>query len=1152
MAGDGPDTANHSSCSHSDETAEKDKCERDRKSLSDLKASKKNLKTKLTRARMEVVSLLTKDDSLERIKTAMECTSAIYCDLVDVLDRLLELDSANATKYDSEVSDIERICDEITTSATKYIYSHEKGLLEPIKTVPAKVTTESPTTETVDSPSTIETVDSPTTETADSPSTIKTADSLSIKTAESPSTKQGDRPLTTLDRDMIHQLKRVSIATFNGNKKEYRLFRDAFDECIAKSSLSPAYKMLQLRQYLAGDAKKTIEGLPATELGFKTALDKLDRKYGGERRFLIMHLDNVRSAKPVTVNDLKDLEDFNDKLELAVVSLKENKRTEEFDNDSMFYCVAKSKLPEGYIAHYKRWLVQKGKAENVESLLAWLENEIRVRNEAKEEGQGPKQSQGNVTGKSKSRSFTASANHKPQSTTCIVCNASHKIYSCPIYESKSIDERWAFAKQHRLCYRCLGASHRGAECRSSRSCPAPGCKKTHHRLLHSDNERVNSNLHAQAPTFVPMHTDLNSASHTASTSQFDQIAMRIVPVILTNKNKEIRINALLDEGSTDSYISEAVAAELGLDGPDVSRNVTVLGGNTTLVKGRRVPVGIMRADNRQPLGTIKTFTVGHVTGDIDVINWNEHKNSWPHLENIPFPKIARPKTVDLLIGLNDEALDLHSSLQEVHGTPGQPIARLTPLGWTCIGRVPSSNKRNECFMASISYSYHCSYQNDSLTDILKRTWEIDSQGLTSTDMSPKDVKIDKRTEETIRLENGRYQIGIPWKKDEPRLPQNWHMAANRLQTIEKALMKKPKVAQEYGRIIHDYEHKGYVRRVTNDDDTHGGGWLLPHFPVVRLDKETTKVRIVMDAAAKCANKSLNDCIDSGPKLQSDLLDVLIRFRRRPIAISADISEMFLQIEMDPDSRMYHRFLWRDMDVTRPPDVYEFNRLVFGNTASPYLSQKVLRTHATKNKDRYPLGANSILASMYVDDLLDSEVNANTAIELRHQITDLLREAGFTIRKWVSNDIAVLADIPDDEKATHVNIEDGILPSVKTLGLVWDAESDSYVFLVRIPKLSDMTKRTVFSASATLFDPLNFLSPYTIRARTLMQESWIRGLGWDEPLPEPLRKKWETWFSETGLLSEIKTFTHLLMHQKMPMLRQFTYVQNMKTVTYTSN
>ena len=120
-------------------------------------------------------------------------------------------------------------------------------------------------------------------------------------------------------------------------------------------------------------------------------------------------------------------------------------------------------------------------------------------------------------------------------------------------------------------------------------------------------------------------------------------------------------------------------------------------------------------------------------------------------------------------------------------------------------------------------------------------------------------------------------------------------------------------------------------------------WFLPHFPVIREDKTTTKVRVVFDAATKYNGKSLNDGILPGPKLQRELVDVLIRFWRAPVALSADISEMFLQVGISSNDRPYHRFLWRDFESARDPDVFEFSRLLLGKTASPFCAQ-FRRTH----------------------------------------------------------------------------------------------------------------------------------------------------------------------------------------------------------------
>ena len=117
----------------------------------------------------------------------------------------------------------------------------------------------------------------------------------------------------------------------------------------------------------------------------------------------------------------------------------------------------------------------------------------------------------------------------------------------------------------------------------------------------------------------------------------------------------------------------------------------------------------------------------------------------------------------------------------------------------------------------------------------------------------------------------------------------------------------------YQRIIDDYIANDYVRIVPKTEENQ---WFLPHFPVVREDKSTTKVCVVFDAAAQHKGKSLNDAILPGPKLQRELFDVLIRFRRAPLALSADISEMFLQVRLREEDRPFHRFLWRSFETAR--------------------------------------------------------------------------------------------------------------------------------------------------------------------------------------------------------------------------------------------
>ena len=135
---------------------------------------------------------------------------------------------------------------------------------------------------------------------------------------------------------------------------------------------------------------------------------------------------------------------------------------------------------------------------------------------------------------------------------------------------------------------------------------------------------------------------------------------------------------------------------------------------------------------------------------------------------------------------------------------------------------------------------------------------------------------------------------------------------------------------------------------------------------------------MFDASAKHKGVSLNDEILPGPKLQNDLVDILLRFRRNPIALVADISEMYLRIQIAPPDRRYFRFLWRDLDIKRKPEVYEFERVVFGKKSAPFEAQYTIQEHARKHQKQFPAAAETVLESTYMDDSMDSTVDEQNA------------------------------------------------------------------------------------------------------------------------------------------------------------------------------
>ena len=125
-------------------------------------------------------------------------------------------------------------------------------------------------------------------------------------------------------------------------------------------------------------------------------------------------------------------------------------------------------------------------------------------------------------------------------------------------------------------------------------------------------------------------------------------------------------------------------------------------------------------------------------------------------------------------------------------------------------------------------------------------------------------------------------------------------------------------------------------------------------------------------------------------------------------------------------------------------------------------------------------------------------------------------------KWLSNSRIVLDHIPIEERAKKIEIKDNTLPSMKSLGIVWMAENDTFTFSSKnIDNDFDYIKRSFLKKISTLFDPLGLLAPFTIRSKILMQEILNAGIDWDEEVSNTIKQKMKEWFQELQNLDQIK-------------------------------
>ncbi|XP_064469020.1 uncharacterized protein LOC135383532 [Ornithodoros turicata] len=302
------------------------------------------------------------------------------------------------------------------------------------------------------------------------------------------------------------------------------------------------------------------------------------------------------------------------------------------------------------------------------------------------------------------------------------------------------------------------------------------------------------------------------------------------------------------------------------------------------------------------------------------------------------------------------------------------------------------------------------------------------------------------------MTDGRYEVALPLKAHMSALENNYEIAKDRLWSLVRRLNRDGFRAQ-YDEAIRSYINKGHAEKVTEDDNSFNTRYYMPHMTVIRSTSETTKVRIVFDASSHSKGMtSLNDHLEKGPKLNADLVGVLLRFRRHKIALTADIEKAFLQVEIRKNDRDALRFLWFS-ETPSPneqcPDVecWRMKRVPFGTTASPFVLGATLQHHFKSLLPSDRKMASLLLESFYVDDLLTGAPTVEEALEIVQKSQDVLRQANMNLTKWASN-AEDLQSMFDRKSGTLINEKEKPLAEPaqsKVLGVVWTRSGDQLGF-----------------------------------------------------------------------------------------------------------
>ena len=168
----------------------------------------------------------------------------------------------------------------------------------------------------------------------------------------------------------------------------------------------------------------------------------------------------------------------------------------------------------------------------------------------------------------------------------------------------------------------------------------------------------------------------------------------------------------------------------------------------------------------------------------------------------------------------------------------------------------------------------------------------------------------KFLESTTKFTGERYEVGMLWNEPEPSLPNNYGSALGQLYSLERSFQRDPNLEELYQQSINTDVEKGFVKILGKSEvkSTFEKEWYLPHHPVLNPN-QPGKVRRVCNAAAKYKDVCLNDKLLAGHDLLHGLIGTIFRFREGPIALTADIESMFLQVQVPDRDKSCLRFLW---------------------------------------------------------------------------------------------------------------------------------------------------------------------------------------------------------------------------------------------------
>jgi len=945
------------------------------------------------------------------------------------------------------------------------------------------------------------------------------------------------------------RLPTIEIPKFDGRWEEWLPFRDTFTSMIHNNETLPAIdKLHYLRWALVRDAYKLIESLEVTNENYQIAWEIVNKRYKGNKTIIQNHVQAMINFPCISKESHPSLRQL---VDTTLQHIRTLKRLEQ-PTDSWDTLLIQLFIPKLDSSTRQEWESERADKElpRMENFINFLETRCSFL-DALTRASTLNLSK-NVQGHSKQHAIKQSSQIQvhlsTESSTCPICQNTHRIFECFIFRNMSAQARHERVKSSKLCYNCLKPFH-GKKCTSGsckkcynclkpfhgKKCTSGSCKKCHkhhNTLLHFDKaadsndspSKVEKDKDAARQHTSSLSPESNNAAESNSNKQIVNNSLSFCHtqgsfshVLLSTARVHIRdhfdklydCRVLLDSGSQPNFISRELCERLRL--PQRKTDTIIAGVNNISSTSQNETTATIHSRFNKYQETLSFLILDKVTNKIPAVAIDVDSFQIPLNIKLADPTFHLPGKIDLILG--SEIFWKLLCVGQIQLGRSGPIFQKTRLGWIISGTTNPVLKPGHVVQCH-------SAQQTTLHDQLEKFWRLEEMQ-PKVHLTAEEQKCEEHFHKThSREKDGRFVVLLPLRDNYVQLGESYDMAKRRLLSLERKLFRQPELKRQYDAFIQEYIDLKHMKRISNFADNNQKSetcditYYLPHHAVLKPDSNTTRLRVVFDASAKTScGLSLNDVQMVGPTIQQDLFNIIMRFRQYTYAISADISKMYRQIKVKQEQCKLQRILWRFVPGEEI-QTYELQIITYGEACSSFLAIRSLHQTARDLQQRYPKAAEIIMRDFYVDDLLTGSDDIGDLLRLKEDITTVLQSAKFELHKWKSNHPS-LVDVNKD--SLTVQLDEG----TKILGQLWDTQRDTFRYTNTSSQLKGTTKRQVLSCIAQIFDPLGLLGPVVVTSKVIMQQLWQAKLKWDESLPVQLHTRWMRWYGKISHLGHIK-------------------------------